>query len=95
MQRIQNEWDKPLPQMASLVSKIDVLQHEGFPGGTDSKESACNAKDRGSIPGSGQTPEEGNVKPLQLFLTREFIPWTKGHGRLQSMGCKELDSLSD
>ena len=27
----------------------------GFPGGSDSKESACSAGDRGSIPGSGTT----------------------------------------
>ena len=27
----------------------------GFPGGSDSKESACNAGDQGSIPGSGRS----------------------------------------
>ena len=29
------------------------------------KESACNAGDLGSIPGSGRSPEEGNGNPLQ------------------------------
>ena len=29
------------------------------------KESACNAGDTGSIPGSGRSPEEGNRNPLQ------------------------------
>ena len=29
------------------------------------KESACNAGDPGSIPGSGRSPGEGNGKPLQ------------------------------
>ena len=29
------------------------------------KESACNAGDSGSIPGSGRSPEEGHVYPLQ------------------------------
>ena len=29
------------------------------------KESACNARDPGSIPGSGRSPEEGNGNPLQ------------------------------
>ena len=29
-------------------------------GGSDSKESACNAGDPGSIPGSGRYPGEGN-----------------------------------
>ena len=34
-------------------------------GGSDSKESACNTGDLGSIPGSGRSPEEGNGYPLQ------------------------------
>ena len=37
----------------------------GFPGGSDGKESACNAGDLGSIPGSGRFPGEGNGNPLQ------------------------------
>ena len=37
----------------------------GFPGGTDGNESACNAGDPGSFPGSGRSPREGNGNPLQ------------------------------
>ena len=37
----------------------------GFPGGLDSKKSACNAGDLGSIPGLGRFPGEGNGNPLQ------------------------------
>ena len=37
----------------------------GFPGGSDGKESACNAGDPGSIPGSGRSPGEGNGNLLQ------------------------------
>ena len=37
----------------------------GVPGGSDSKESACNAGDINSIPGSGRCPEKGNGYPLQ------------------------------
>ena len=37
----------------------------GSPGGSDGKESACNAGDLGSIPGSGKSPGEGNGYPLQ------------------------------
>ena len=37
----------------------------GFPGGSDSKEYACNAGDPGLIPGSGRYPGEGNGNPLQ------------------------------
>ena len=37
----------------------------GFTGDSDGKESACNAEDPGSIPGSGRSPEEGNGYSLQ------------------------------
>ena len=37
----------------------------GFPGGSDGKAFACNAGDPGLIPGSGRSPEEGKVYPLQ------------------------------
>ena len=37
----------------------------GFPGGSDGKESACNTKDPGSVPGSGRSPGEGHGNPLQ------------------------------
>ena len=36
-----------------------------LPGGSDSKASAYNAGDLGSIPGSGRPPGEGNGNPLQ------------------------------
>ena len=37
----------------------------GSPGGSDSRESACNAGDLGLIPGSGISLGEGNDYPLQ------------------------------
>ena len=37
----------------------------GFPCSSVSKESACSAGDRGSIPGSGRSPGEGNGNALQ------------------------------
>ena len=39
----------------------------GLPGGSDSRESASNAGDPGSIPGLGKSPGEGNGNPLQYF----------------------------
>ena len=36
-----------------------------FPGGSDRKDSACNAGDLGSVPGSRRSPGEGNGNPLQ------------------------------
>ena len=37
----------------------------GFPGGSDCKESTCNAGDPNSIPELRRSPGEGNGKPLQ------------------------------
>ena len=42
-----------------------VYLYVSFPGSSDGKESACNAGDLGSIPGSKRSPEEGNGHPLQ------------------------------
>ena len=36
-----------------------------FPGGSDSKESACSVGDTGSISESGRSPGEGNGNSLQ------------------------------
>ena len=51
------------------------LMHErvGFPGGSDSKESAHNAGDTGSIPGLGRSPGEGNSYPLQYTCLKNHI----------------------
>ena len=43
---------------------IDTESWLGFPHSSVSKESACNAGDHGSIPGSGRSPGEGNGSPL-------------------------------
>ena len=39
--------------------------HLGLPWWLSGKESACNAGDAGSIPGSGRSSGEGNGNPLQ------------------------------
>ena len=41
------------------------LCFEGFPGGSNGKESACNAGDLGSIPELGRSPGGGQGNPLQ------------------------------
>ena len=43
---------------------ICVYVYLGFPGGSDIKESSCNAADPGLIPGSGRSSGEGNSYPL-------------------------------
>ena len=53
----------------------------GFLSGSDSKESACNAGDPGSVPELERPPGKGNVYPLQyLCLENSMEP-----SRLQSM----------
>ena len=42
-----------------------TCKYLGFAGGSDGKESAGNAGDPGSIPGSGRSPGEENGYPLQ------------------------------
>ena len=59
-----------------------------FPGGSDWKESACNAGDPHLIPGSGRSPGEGNDSPLQyscLETPMERVAWRAAvHGVAQS-----------
>ena len=62
---------------------------QGFPGGSDSKESTCNKRDPGLIPGSGRSPREGNG--TVVFLPGEFL----GHRSLAGYSpwcCKESDT---
>ena len=47
------------------VSVYIYIHIQGFHGGSDSKESACNAGDPGLIPGSGGSPGKEKGNPLQ------------------------------
>jgi len=47
--------------------------YQGYPGVSDSKESACNAGYWGSIPRLGRDPGEGNGYPLQYSYLENFI----------------------
>ena len=50
-------------QLKLVYLKLD--SNMGFPGGSDSKESACNAGDMGLIPGLGRFPGGGHGNPVQ------------------------------
>ena len=67
----------------------------GFPGGSDGKESACNAGDLGSIPGLGRSPGRGHGNILQYsYLENPHGP--EEPGKLQSVGvAKSWTQLSD
>ena len=49
------------------------LHAVGFSGGSDGKESACNAGDLGLIPGLRGSPGEGNGNPLQCSCLENFM----------------------
>ena len=59
----------------------------GFPGGSDGKESVCNAGDPGSVPGSGRSPEEGKGNPFQYSRLEN----PKDKGTSWSIYVQELD----
>ena len=62
----------------SLILKTDL------PGGSDSKVSAYNAGNLGSIPGLGRSSGEGNGNPLQYFCQENSTD--REPGGLQSIG---------
>ena len=74
--------------VSAIVGKIIGLLHIllGFPSGSAGKESACNARDLGLIPGLGRPPGVGKGYPLQYSGLEEF------HGLYSPWGRKESDT---
>ena len=81
-----------------FLGQEDLLEKEqatrsifiGFPSESAGKESACNAGDKGSVPGLERSPGEGHGYPLQYSCLENprgqrslvgYSPW----------GCKESD----
>ena len=58
----------------------------GFPGGSDGKESVCNAGDPGLIPGWEDLLEKGTAIHSSILAGR--FPWTEEPDGLQSKGCR-------
>ena len=64
-----------------MLPVAEMLCSRGFPGGSNSKESACSAGDPGSIPGLGRSPGGGHgYLPTPVFLLGEF------HGQKSLVG---------
>ena len=64
--------------MIRLKIIANSLSCWGFPGGSDSKKSTCNAGDPGLITESGRSPGEGIGYPLQYSRSLVgYHPW--GH----------------
>ena len=75
----------------SPFQRLDYLwfpTFSGFPGGSDSKESACTAEDLSSIPLSGRSLGEGNGNPLQYSCLENSMDrgtwWATVHGVAKS-----------
>ena len=60
----------------------------GFTGGSNGKESACNAGDPGSTPGSGRSPGEGIGNSVQYSYLENSMDrgawWVTVHGITKS-----------
>ena len=59
-----------------------------FPGGSDGKASAYNARDLGSIPGSGRSLKKEIATHSSILAWR--IPWTEELGWLLSIGLQRV-----
>ena len=67
------------------------MKERSFPGGSEGKESACSARDLGSIPGLGRSPGEGNGNPLQYFCLGNPMGRGAWWPTVSSWGQKESD----
>ena len=70
-----------------LISCLDGGT-SGFPGGSDGRESACDAGDPGLTPKSGRAPREWNGYPLQRRHLRDGC-WVKGDSGFHRQEDKE------
>ena len=86
-------WQNPKSKAKGSVHSTVIIQKDmGLPGGLVVKnppDSSGDARDSGSIPGSGRFPGEGNDNPLQYSCLENHMDGTwQG---IPPWGCKELD----
>ena len=75
---------------AILAFSLSPKHTRGFPGGSDGKESACNAGDMGTILRSGRLPGEGNGNPLQYSCLENSMD-RRARQPISPWSQKELD----
>ena len=68
-----------------LFMRSNSLLCQGFPCGSDGKESACNEGDLGSVPGLGRSPGGGPGNRLQYSCLEDR------HGQRRLVGCSPWD----
>ena len=69
-----------------------IQQINAFYGSSTGKESACNARDLGSIPGSGRSSGKGNGNTLQYSCLRN--PMDRGARQATVDGVAKKSKLS-
>ena len=70
-------WRRLCVYTLTSTGKALCMLFMGFPGSSDSKESACNSGDVGLIPWSGRSPGEENGYPLPapIHLGWPYMAW--------------------
>ena len=68
-----------------------AARQQDFPGDSSGKESACNSRDLGSIPGQEDPLEEGMATHSRILAW--IIPWTEEPGGLQSIALQSWTQL--
>ena len=69
---------------------VDLFVKVGFPDSSVGKESACNAGDPGSIPGSGKSPKEGIGYPLQYSRASLLVQLVNNPPAMQETWVRSL-----
>ena len=98
----QSVWDRcwlssslssPQGSLLSLNFRSPFRPLLGFPGGSDGKESVCNAGDPGSIPGSRRSPPKETASCSSILAWE--VPRMEEAGELQSIGSQSRTQLSN
>ena len=66
--------------------------HQGFPGGSESKEAARSAGDPSSILGSGRSAGKDNSNPFQYSCLETSMDKGDWWATYSPWGCKETDA---
>ena len=74
-----------------VLNRLQYSVNRGFPGGSDNKESACNAGGPGFDPWVGKILWKREWQPTPLFLPGEFHGYRSLVG-WSPWGCKESDT---
>ena len=89
MKEIKDDTNRWRDILCSWIGRINVIKMTimpnyntpGFPGGSDAKESACNAGNLGLIPGLGRSPGGEHGNPLQYSCLEN------PHGQRSPVSC--------